>query len=156
MIQSVALYSCRGGRRPKDEGMGIKKKSCLPQAWVKCEIVLGVMLLLSSSSSSSPPPHIPPLNLFASSFASPLSLRTAQWEPRQDTVQTAEKEEDSHEHPFPARTSKAGSQYSPLMFWDDPVSAHRVKAKGYTGCRGVSLAQQSICMSAEGNKSWCQ
>lgn len=102
---------------------------------MKCEIVLGVMLLLSSSSSSSPPPHIPPLNPFASSFASPLSLRTAQWEPRQDTVQTAETEEDSHEHPFPIRASKA--QYSPLTFWDDAVEAHRVKAKGYRGCRGV-------------------
>lgn len=74
---------------------------------MKCEIVLGgphappVLFLLLLSS-----PHTP-LNPFASSFASPLSLRTAQWEPRQDTVQTAETEEDAHEHPFSVRTSGA-------------------------------------------------
>lgn len=68
---------------------------------MKCEIVLGgphappVLFLLLFS-----PRHTPPLNPFASFFASPLSLRTAQWEPRQDTVQTAETEEDAHEHPF--------------------------------------------------------
>lgn len=67
-----------------------QKKSCLPQAWVKCEIVLGgahappVLFLLLFLS-----PYTPPLNPYASSFASPLSLRTAQWEPLQDTVQSA-------------------------------------------------------------------
>lgn len=96
--------------------MGIKKKNCLPQAWVKCEIVLGVMLLLSSSSSSSLPPHIPPLNPFASSFASPLSLCTAQWEPRQDMIQTAETEKDSHEHPFHIKTSRAVPSTHPSCF----------------------------------------
>lgn len=82
---------------------------------MKCEIVLGgahappVLFLLLS------PPHTP-LNPFASSFASPLSLRAAQWEPRQDTVQSAETEEDTHEHPFLVRASGAVPSTHPSRF----------------------------------------
>lgn len=62
------------------------------------------------------PPNTPPLNPFASSFASPLSLHTAQWELCQDTVQRAETEEDTHEHPFLVRTSRAVPSTHPSHF----------------------------------------
>lgn len=85
------------------------------------------MLPLSSSSCFSPPPQYFSSESICFFLCFTSSLHTAQWEPRQDTVQTAETEEDTHEHPFPVRTSRAVP--STHSFWDDPVSAHRANQK---------------------------
>lgn len=74
----------------KGGGDGERTKSHLLPAWVKCEIVLGGAGTPPILFFLSPSPSTPPLNPFVSSFASPLSLCSAQRTPLQVRVQSAE------------------------------------------------------------------